>query len=120
METAASAADGDFSAGGTVSAQTMPVAYYVAEVYEVTDPVGFKAYATTVAATVGKYEGTYMTRGGKTTSLEGEPASRIVIISFKSMADAQRWYNSSEYSAIRPIRVRSTRSRAYLVEGSAP
>jgi uncharacterized protein (DUF1330 family) len=104
----------------TVQAQAAAPAYYVAEVYEVKDAEDFKTYGNSVAAIVGKYDGTYLTRGGKTDSLEGEVATRIVVISFKTMADARKWYDSPEYSAIRPIRQRSTRSRAYIVEGRAP
>jgi uncharacterized protein (DUF1330 family) len=56
-------------------------------------------------------------RGGKTEALEGEPPKRIIVIAFKSMADAQRWYASPEYSAIRPIRQRTAKARGFIVEG---
>jgi len=39
--------------------------------------------------------------GGKADALEGDPPKRtIVVITFKSMADAHKWYDSPEYSAI--------------------
>ena len=46
----------------------------------------------------------------------GQPPARIVITSFKSMADAQKWYDSPEYSALRPLRQHSAKSRNFIVE----
>jgi uncharacterized protein (DUF1330 family) len=98
-------------------AQKSPPAYYMAEVFEVSNPDQFKTYAAGVPATVEKYGGHYLVRGGKTESLEGEPPKRIVVLAFKSTADAQKWYSSPEYSAIRPIRQGSAKSRGFIVEG---
>lgn len=100
-----------------LKAQKSPPAYFMAEVFEVSNPDQFKTYAAGVPATVEKYGGHYLVRGGKTESLEGEPPKRIVVLAFNSMADAQRWYSSPEYSAIRPIRQRSAKSRGFIVEG---
>jgi len=105
------------AAGKGLNAQSSPPAYYVAEVFEVTNPDDFKTYAPAVPATVEKYGGRYLARGGKADALEGDPPKRIVITAFKSMADAHRWYDSPEYSAIRPIRWRSAKSRSFIVEG---
>jgi uncharacterized protein (DUF1330 family) len=101
-------------------AQSTSPAYYVAELSEVTDPEALKTNRAAARDTVEKYGGTYLVLGGTTESLEGQPASRIVTISFKSLSDARKWYNSPEYSAVRPIRQRSAKSRTFLVEGSAP
>ena len=81
------------------------------------NPDRFNTYAAGVPATVEKYGGHYLVRGGKTEALEGEPPKRIIVTAFKSMADAQRWYASPEYSAIRPIRQRSAKTRGFIVEG---
>ena len=56
-------------------------------------------------------------RGGKSQLLESDPPKRIVVMAFKSLADAQKWDASPEYSAIRPIRQRSAKTRAFIVEG---
>jgi uncharacterized protein (DUF1330 family) len=98
-------------------AQKSPTAFYIAEVFKVSNPDQFNTYAAGVPATVEKYGGHYLVRGGKTEALEGEPPKRIVVLSFKSIADAQRWYASPEYSAIRPIRQRSAKARGFIVEG---
>ena len=102
-----------------LNAQASPPAYYVAEVFEVTNPDDFKTYAAGVPATVEKYGGHYLARGGKADPLEGDPPKRIIVTAFKSAADAHKWYDSPEYSAMRPIRQRSAKSRAFIVEGVA-
>lgn len=99
--------------------QKSPAGYYIAEVFEVSNQDQFNTYAAGVPQTIEKYGGRYLVRGGKTESLEGEQAKRIVVIAFNSMADAQRWYNSPEYSAIRPIRQRAAKSRGFIAEGVA-
>lgn len=101
-----------------LTAQKSPAAYYVAEV-EVNNQEQYNTYIAGVPKTIEKYGGHYLARGGKTVSLEGEPPKRIVVIAFNSVADAEKWYNSPEYSAIRPIRLRSAKSRGFIVEGVA-
>jgi uncharacterized protein (DUF1330 family) len=105
------------AAVGGIKAQSSPPAYYVAEIFEVNNPDDYKTYVAGVAATVEKYGGRRIVRAGKADALEGDPPKRIIITTFKSMADAHKWYDSPEYSAIRPIRQRSTKSRNFIVEG---
>jgi uncharacterized protein (DUF1330 family) len=50
--------------------------------------------------------------------LEGEPPKRIIVTAFQSTADAQRWYASPEYSALRAIRQRAAKARGFIVEGA--
>jgi uncharacterized protein (DUF1330 family) len=100
-----------------LKAQKSPPAFYIAEVFEVSNQDQFATYAAGVPATVEKYGGHFIVRGGKTEALEGEPPKRIIVMSFNSMADAHRWYASPEYSAIRPIRQRSSKARGFIVEG---
>jgi uncharacterized protein (DUF1330 family) len=98
------------------TAQAPPSALYIAEVSDVTNADDMAKYAAAAPATVEKYGGRYVVRGGKTVTLEGQPPARIVITAFKSMADAQKWYDSPEYSALRPLRQRSAKSRSFIVE----
>ena len=98
-------------------AQKSPAGYFIGEVFEVSKPDEFNTYAAGVPATVAKYGGQFLVRGGKTETLEGEPPKRIIVMAFQSMADARKWYSSPEYSAIRPIRQRSAKARTFIVEG---
>lgn len=106
-------------AAGAADAPT-PKGYILAEV-NVTDAEGMKPYAAATPAIIAKFGGHYIVRAGKTASLEGAPpAPRIAVIEFPSFAVAQAYYNSPEYSAIRPVRQKAATSRLFLVEGTAP
>ncbi|HTV49717.1 MAG TPA: DUF1330 domain-containing protein [Steroidobacteraceae bacterium] len=94
-------------------------AYVIAEV-EVTDPKVFQEYAAQVPATIRSAGGHYLVRGGPTVSLEGAAPKRIVVIGFDSASQAQAWYASPAYVAIRGIRQRSAHTRAFIIEGVAP
>ena len=65
--------------------------YVIAEV-EVTDPAAYEAYRKLVPATVQKYGGRFLTRGGKTaTKAGGWTPSRFVILEFPSLEQARMW-----------------------------
>jgi uncharacterized protein (DUF1330 family) len=99
----------------------MRPAYVIAEV-EVTDPTTLKKYGDKAPEIVASSGGHYVVRGGGTIqSLEGEPPKGfIVVIGFDNAEKARAWYDSPAYSAIRPFRQSSTKSRLFIVEGVAP
>jgi uncharacterized protein (DUF1330 family) len=52
------------------------------------------------------------------TVLEGATQlPRMIVIRFASRDDAERWYNSPEYCAIKPLRLEATEGFAVLVNG---
>ena len=106
---------------GAILAQTqnrpMRPAFFISE-FELSDPEGIKPYGQQVEATFSPFSGRFLVRGGQTASLEGEQPKRTVMIAFDSMAQAQAWYDSPAYRAIRPIRLQSAKSRVYIVEGA--
>ena len=92
-------------------------AYVIAEV-EVTDPSAYEEYRKLVPATIEKYGGKYLARGGATETKEGSWApARLVILEFPSMAQARRWYDSPEYTPARAIRQRASNSKLIFAEG---
>ena len=93
-------------------------AYLIAEI-EITDPAGFEEYRKQVPATIEKYGGRFVVRGGAAESLEGgwQP-KRIVVLEFPSLEQAKRWYHSTEYREPLALRLKTTRSRAIFVEGA--
>jgi len=98
------------------AAKTKP-ACVVAEV-EVTDPVALTKYSEKAPQIVASHGGRYVVRGGNPQSLEGDPPKGfMVVIGFDSVEKARAWYDSPEYSAIRPFRQSATKSRLILVEG---
>jgi uncharacterized protein (DUF1330 family) len=75
-------------------------------------------YRAAVPATIEQYGGRYRTRGGATELIEGGPEpKRIVILEFADTAAVKRWYNSSEYQKILPLRLANSTGRAFIVEG---
>jgi uncharacterized protein (DUF1330 family) len=97
--------------------ETAVAGYVIVEV-EVTDPEPYARYRARVPATVERYEGRFLVRGGTVQTLEGAwQPQRIVVLEFPSVERAWEWYNSPEYQEILAIRERHARSRAIIVEG---
>lgn len=70
-------------------------------------------------ATVAAFGGKYLVRGGEGQLLEGfEPLGRLVVIEFDRQKQALTWYNSPEYQAILPLKLRSTNTRAACLAGT--
>ena len=93
-------------------------AYVIGDI-EVTDPALYEDYRKQVAATVQKYGGRFVVRGGKVEALEGGwSPKRLVMLEFPSMEQAQKWYRSSEYAPLIALRQRASRGRLVLVEGA--
>ncbi len=93
-------------------------AYILAEV-EITNPDGYKEYTTHVPATIAKYGGRFLVRGGKCETLEGDwPQVRRVLIEFASMEQAKRWWSSPEYEKPKALRQANSRGRLILMEGA--
>jgi uncharacterized protein (DUF1330 family) len=91
--------------------------YIVADI-EITDPDEYQKYAQQTAATIERYGGKFLVRGGRSETLEGDwKTERLVILEFPTVEQAQKWYDSPEYSAIKGIRHRSAISNMLLVHG---
>jgi uncharacterized protein (DUF1330 family) len=92
-------------------------AYFIVEL-DVHDTAAFEEYRKQVPATIAKYGGRYLVRGGKTESLEGEwHPKRIVVLEFPSREEAKKFYDSSDYGPQKALRLRAATSKAVLVEG---
>ena len=92
-------------------------AYIIVEI-EVTDPVGYEEYKKMAGATVAKYGGRYIVRGGASETLEGDwRPKRIVILEFESVQRAKEWLNCAEYEEPRKMRHRTAKTKMVVVEG---
>jgi uncharacterized protein (DUF1330 family) len=97
------------------------VAAYIIVEIEVTDPVGYEKYKNLAGATVEKYGGKYIVRGGKAEVLEGEwNPKRIVVLEFPTTERAKEWLNCEEYREPRKMRHRTAKTNMILVEGAGP
>ncbi len=94
-------------------------AYVIGEV-EIHDMQAYQPYAQGVPATIAKYGGRYLVRGGTVETKEGGWApKRVVVLEFPSMEQARRWYGSPEYAPLLAVRLKAARARIVFVEGVA-
>ena len=94
------------------------MAAYVIVDLEVTEPVGYEEYKKLAGATVERYGGKYIVRGGKCETLEGDwRPQRIVVLQFPTMERAKEWLNCAEYAEPRKMRHRTANTRMIVVEG---
>ncbi len=93
-------------------------AYFIAQI-EVTDAETFKGYGARVPATIEKYGGRYLARGGALTPLEETPPKpRVVVIEFDSVEAAKRWYESEDYAPLAAMRRSAANGPLFIVEGA--
>jgi uncharacterized protein (DUF1330 family) len=91
-------------------------AYAIAEV-EVTDAPQYQAYLAKAIDSLKPYNGRIIVRA-KPDLKEGTPAQgNIVITSFDSLADAEKWYSTPPYKDLIAERQKSAKTRFYIVEG---
>jgi len=105
-----------------LQAQAKPPTYVVIDITDVTDPEGFKAVTSSTAASPAKLAalgGRYVIRTEEAAALDGSPSKRFVLLSFDNKEKARTWYDAPDIKEINAIRSRTTRSRAFIVEGFA-
>jgi uncharacterized protein (DUF1330 family) len=102
-------------------AQARPPVYVVTDISEITNTAGREVTTgrsgATVQALIGKYGGRYLARTEKITALYGVPPKRSIIYTFASVEKAQAFYNSPEQKKVNEVRMKTTKSRVYIVEG---
>lgn len=93
--------------------------YVIGEI-EITDPAVFQEYGRQVPATVAKFGGRYLVRGGTIEPVEGGwNPKRLVVLEFPSLAQARQWYHSADYQPLIALRQKGSRGKLVLVEGYA-
>jgi uncharacterized protein (DUF1330 family) len=102
----------------TLHAQTKAPVYYVGEI-DVTDEAGYQRdFVPQATKTIQSGGGRFLARGGKTTTLLGEPVkNRVVIQQWDSMDQVRKWFDSEEQKKLREIQAKYSKVRAYVVEG---
>jgi uncharacterized protein (DUF1330 family) len=91
-------------------------AYVIAEV-EITDSGAFQHYVAKAVPTLAEYNARLIARSHPHSKEGTAPVGEIVIVAFKSLADAERWYGSPSYSACIPLRQRAANTRLFIIEG---
>ena len=94
------------------------MAAYVVVQVDVKDPVRYEDYRKMVPASLEKYGGRFLVRGGKTHTMEGEWApKRFVLVEFPSVEQAKAWWASPEYAAAKALRQATSDSQLIIAEG---
>lgn len=84
---------------------------------EITDSETFNDYRARVGETVEKYGGRFLVRA-QPEIVEGEwTFPGVVLLEFPSLEKLKEWYNSPEYTEIKPIRQRSANVNMVFAEG---
>lgn len=96
-----------------------PHGYMIAN-YTIKDPATFQKYMEAAGPLAPKYHGKVIVFDLNSTAVEGEPKSVMAIAEFPSLADAQRFYASPEYSEAKKLRIAATEGTVVITEGFVP
>ena len=99
------------------AAGDQPRAYMIGS-YDIKDEAGFQQYIEAASPLVTQYGGRVIVYNPNVTAIEGSSRSVIAIAEFPSLADAQRYYNSPEYTAARQFFTKSTEGFRIITEGA--
>ena len=91
--------------------------YFTATI-RIHDEAEYARYLADCDEVFARYKGRYLAVDDSPVPLEGEPESgRRVLIEFPSEAAFRAWYDSPDYQAILPHRLRGAECTACLVRG---
>ncbi len=94
-----------------------PKAYMIGS-YDIKDQAGFQQYIKAASPLVTQYGGRVIVYNPNVKAIEGTSRSVIAIAEFPSLADAERYYNSPEYTAARQFFTKSTEGFRIITEGA--
>ena len=93
-------------------------AYMIIQI-EVLDRETYSRYVAQVRDVVERHGGRYLARGGNVIAMSGDwKPERVILVEFGSAQQARECFTSPEYKAIAPLREKSARTKAILVEGA--
>ena len=90
---------------------------YLIALVDVTDMDQYRKYMALSPAIVAKFGGRFLTRGGRSEVLEGEPDSRRkVLLEFPDTKSAEAWFNDPDYQAALKFRHASAVTHMLLLQ----
>jgi uncharacterized protein (DUF1330 family) len=98
-------------------AQAKPPTYVVVAIRKISDADSFKSILPKYPATIEAAGGHFVVRTDKITDLDGTPPQRFILLQFDSPEKAQAWHNSAATKELDAIRLKSTDSLSFIVEG---
>jgi uncharacterized protein (DUF1330 family) len=97
-----------------LKAQARPPTYVVIEVSEMLDAAAFEK----AVAGAPLLDGHYMVRTQKVTARDGDaPPIRFVVIAFDTEEKFKAWSDSPAIKEVNAVRLKTTKSRSFVVEG---
>jgi uncharacterized protein (DUF1330 family) len=95
-----------------------PMTYALVRIEQITDPEHFQLYRSRVGPVVERFGGKYLAVDTDVQVREGNwNAAVTVLVSFPSMEQAKRFYDSSEYQEILPLRLNATNGCLLFIRG---
>jgi uncharacterized protein (DUF1330 family) len=104
-----------------LKAQGKPPVYAIIDISEILDAEAFvKAVSATEPNATLSAGGRFVIRSTKPVAIDGAPPpSRFAVIAFDTEEKAKAWNNLPAIKELNAVRLRTTKSRAFMVEGVA-
>jgi uncharacterized protein (DUF1330 family) len=106
------------AAVGSLHAQSKPGAYAVVDISDITNEADYRTLLPKTGPAMAPFGGQYVIRTENIVGIDGAPPKRFVVIAFDTMEKAKAWDASAPQKEITTIRLRSTKSRQFLVDGA--
>jgi len=85
---------------------------------DVRDPERYAEYIRQAPASIERFGGVYVVRGGRTEKLEGETEPRrVVLLRFDTYEQAKAWWASEDYAGAKALRQGVSKADMILMEG---
>jgi uncharacterized protein (DUF1330 family) len=115
----AGAALGAAAVNGLHAQGRPPAAYAVIDIGDITDPEAFATQThSNQSATLVPFGGQFVIRTEKIVGIDGTPPKQLVVIAFTSAQAARDWASSAAQKEIDTTRLKSTKSREFIVDGT--
>jgi uncharacterized protein (DUF1330 family) len=107
------------AAGSVGHAEDAKAPGYMIANYTIKDQAGYQKYMQEAGTLAPRFGGKIIVFNLNAKAVEGVPKRVMAIAEFPSVADAQRFYDSPEYTAARKFRIASTEGSVVITEGFA-
>jgi uncharacterized protein (DUF1330 family) len=96
-----------------------PGAFAVIDISEITDPDIFtRQLLPKSTATLVPFGGQYVIRTDNIAGIDGTAPKRLVVIAFQSPQAAKAWASSAAQKELDALRMKSTKSRVFIADGT--
>lgn len=110
------AAFGAVAVSGLNAQNAAPGAYAIVDISEISDPAVFKTLLPKSGPAMSAFGGKYVVRTENIVPVDGVAPKRFVILSFDNMDKAKAWDASAAQKEVNAIRMKSTKSRVFIVD----